>query len=123
MWTGRQMIVWGGLGPTQKGGMYCVSDQPNAAPLAVADAHLARSGAPLVVGASAGLLRNDSDANGDPLSARLVGGPSHGTLQFFANGAFRYRSTPGYVGPDSFTYVVNDDLLDSAPAVVTIDVR
>jgi hypothetical protein len=23
VWTGDRMIVWGGMGPTQKGGLYC----------------------------------------------------------------------------------------------------
>jgi len=123
VWTGRQMIVWGGFGPTQKGGMYCVSTQANQAPVAVGDSRGARSGKALVVGADHSVLKNDSDANGDPLTARLVSSPAHGSLQLNANGSFRYQSTTGYTGPDSFSYVANDDLLDSAPALVQINVR
>jgi N-acetylneuraminic acid mutarotase len=123
VWTGQQMIVWGGFGPTQKGGLYCLSGQDNIAPTAVADAWSARAGKPLVVGAAGGVLSNDSDGNGDPLSARLVSGPAHGTLRFNANGSFGYRPAPGFIGSDGFSYVANDDLSDSAPAQVTIKVR
>jgi N-acetylneuraminic acid mutarotase len=123
VWTGRQMIVWGGFGPTQKGGLYCLSGQADIAPTAVADAWGARAGKPLVVSSSGGVLRNDSDGNGDPLSARLLGGPAHGTLRFNANGSFSYRPAPGFIGDDGFSYVANDDLLDSAPAQVTIKVK
>lgn len=123
VWTGQQMIIWGGLGPTQKGGMYCVSDQPNAAPLAVTDQRKARSGKTFVNTSAKSVLKNDSDANGDPLTARLISGPAHGTLQFNANGSFSYKSDAGYTGTDSFSYVANDDLLDSVPVAVQIDVR
>ncbi|WP_374568037.1 Ig-like domain-containing protein [Ideonella sp.] len=123
VWTGTQMIVWGGFGPTQKGGLYCLSGQSNLAPLAVADAFGTRAGKRLVVAADAGVLANDSDGNGDPLSARLVSGPAHGSLQLNANGSFSYQPASGYVGPDSFSYVANDDLLDSAAATVKIKVR
>jgi titin len=117
------MIVWGGFGPTQKGGQYCLSGQANLAPLAVADAFRTGAGKRLVVGANASVLLNDSDGNGDPLSARLISGPSHGGLQFNANGSFSYVPAPGYIGGDSFRYVANDDLLDSAPVTVKIKVR
>jgi hypothetical protein len=80
VWTGTQMIIWGGFGPTQKGGFYCLSGQANPAPVAVADAFSARAGRRLVVGTDASVLLNDSDGNGDPLSAHLVNGPSHGSL-------------------------------------------
>lgn len=123
VWTGEQMIVWGGYGPTQMGALYCASGAPNLAPFAQADRFRARSGRPLVVGTDRGVLGNDSDGNADPVTARLVEGPAHGQLQFFANGAFRYRSAPGFVGIDGFRYVANDDLADSAPATVRIDVR
>ena len=41
----------------------------------------------LTVGAS-GVLANDSDADGAPLTASRVSGPSHGTLTLNANGSF-----------------------------------
>ena len=117
------MLIFGGFGPTQKGGMYCVSDQPNGAPLAMADAVNARSGKRLTVGLADSVLANDSDPNGDFMSARLTSGPSNGKLEFHANGTFSYTAKKGYKGADSFSYVANDDLLDSAPALVQITVK
>ena len=91
--------------------------------MAVGDVRTARSGKALVVSADNSVLKNDSDANGDPLTARLLSGPAHGSLQLNANGSFRYQSVTGYTGPDSFSYVANDDLQDSAPVPVQIEVR
>jgi len=46
-----------------------------------------------------------------------VTNPSHGTLSnVFSNGSFTYTPTPGYSGPDSFTYFVNDGTTNSASA-------
>ena len=38
--------------------------------------------------AAPGVLKNDSDADGDPLTARLVTGPSHGTLSLKSDRLF-----------------------------------
>ena len=64
-----------------------------------------------------------SAAPGAPLGARLISGPAHGSLQLHANGSFSYEPSPGSSGGDSFRYVANDDLLDSAPATVKIKVK
>jgi probable HAF family extracellular repeat protein len=54
-----------------------------------------------------GILANDTDADGDALTAVLESGPARGTLTLAANGAFRYTPDPG-PGPgvqgDAFTY-------------------
>lgn len=123
VWTGTQMIVWGGFGPTQKGGMYCLSGQPNLAPVATGEGFATKAGKRLVVGVDRGVLLNDVDGNGDPLSARLVGGPSNGSLQLNANGSFVYEPAPGFSGADSFRYVARDDLADSAPVTVKVKVK
>lgn len=57
----------------------------------------------LIVGAP-GVLGNDFDADGDPLSAQLVAGAQHGNVSISGNGAFNYVPTTNYVGPDQFTY-------------------
>lgn len=52
----------------------------------------------------------------------LVGPPGHGSAVFTGR-AVTYTPTPGYVGPDAFTYRVLDPRgLASAPATVTIAV-
>src|SRR5439155_12992409 len=59
-----------------------------------------------------GVLNNDTDADGDPLTASVVSGPSHGSLTFNTNGTFRYTPDANYNGPDSFTYTANDGFGD-----------
>jgi Big-like domain-containing protein/K319-like protein len=68
------------------------------------------------------VLGNDSDPNGDALSAQLMSGPSHGTLVLGADGSFSYTPAANFNGPDSFTYRASDGVLQSAPATVRIDV-
>jgi Bacterial Ig domain len=70
-----------------------------------------------------GVLGNDTDPNGDPLTAHEVTGPVNGTLALNPNGSFTYTPNPDYNGPDSFTYAANDGSQNSAPATVTITVN
>ena len=93
----------------------------NDAPVASDDSYTAAEDSQLTI-AAPGLLANDNDLDGDALTAVLVSGPSHGTLTLNANGSFCYTSAPNFNGSDSFTYRVNDGLLDSNEAAVTFDV-
>jgi hypothetical protein len=70
-----------------------------------------------------GVLANDSDPDGDALTAVLVGGPANGTLALNANGGFSYTPGLNFNGVDSFTYVANDGQVDSNIATVTITVN
>jgi VCBS repeat-containing protein len=72
--------------------------------------------------AAPGVLGNDSDPDGDSLSALLVSGPSHGALALNANGSFSYTPAGNFNGSDSFTYRASDGSLASNPATVTITV-
>ena len=62
----------------------------------------------LNVAVAPGLLGNDTDVDGDTLTALLVNGPSHGTLTWNANGSFSYTPAAQYSGSDSFTYRAQD---------------
>ncbi len=93
-----------------------VGNQP---PTATDDAYDATSGATLE---GASVLANDSDPNGDALTATLTSGPAHGTLQFAPGGTFTYTPDAGFTGRDAFTYSAGDGLLASAPATATITV-
>jgi hypothetical protein len=64
------------------------------------------------------------DPNGDQLTAVLVSGPAHGTVDFVdpEHGVFVYAPNRGYVGPDTFTYQWTDGVNRSNVATVTIRV-
>src|SRR6185436_19123093 len=70
-----------------------------------------------------GVLANDSDAEGDALTAALVQSPAHGTLALNADGSFLYTPAAGYFGQDKFTYRAFDGSLSSSVATVTLTVR
>ena len=68
---------------------------------------------------AAGVLANDTDVDGDALTAVLVSGPAHGSLTLNADGSFTYTPSANYNGPDSFTYKANDGQADSNVATVS----
>ncbi|HUT94463.1 MAG TPA: Ig-like domain-containing protein [Thermoguttaceae bacterium] len=94
----------------------------NYAPLAVDDAYGLDEDTVFTL-AAPGLLANDSDLNGDPLTVLPGGGPSHGSLTLDDDGSFTYTPIPDYNGPDSFTYLVSDGMDESNPATVAITVN
>ncbi|MHC4405574.1 MAG: Ig-like domain-containing protein, partial [Planctomycetota bacterium] len=70
-----------------------------------------------------GVMENDWDDDDDPITASLVAGPSHAdSFGFNSDGSFTYTPTYHYVGTDTFTYHINDQIEDSDIATVTIDV-
>src|SRR5262249_23114842 len=91
----------------------------NDAPTATADAYAVAEDQALVV-AAPGVLGNDGDVEGDSLSAVLVSGPAHGTVNLNADGSFTYTPNADYYGSDSFTYKANDGSLGSNVATVTL---
>ena len=73
--------------------------------------------------ATPGVLANDTDANGDALTAQVIGGPPpNGDLTFNANGSFSYTPDPDFNGTDQFSYRANDGSANSATTTVTITV-
>lgn len=94
------------------------ADRP---PVASNDTYTAYSGYPLVV-AAPGVLVNDSDPDGQTLSALLVSGPTNGTLTLSSNGGFTYLAPSNYTGADAFTYRASDGISNSSPAKVSITV-
>lgn len=94
---------------------------PNTPPIAQNDLYTTEQGIPLTVSAP-GVLANDTDPDGNPLSAALVGGPTSGTLALNPDGSFTYTPNAGYSGTDSFTYKANDGAADSNVATVSLTV-
>jgi VCBS repeat-containing protein len=66
------------------------------------------------------VLANDTDADGDALSASLMDDVGHGSLSLASDGTWTYQPSAGFVGTDTFTYTVSDGAAISAPATVTI---
>ncbi len=93
----------------------------NNPPVAQSDAYGTGRNAPLTVGAP-GLLANDDDADGDPMTATQTSAPVNGGLVWGGDGSFTYTPDPGFVGDDSFTYHANDASASSGDVTVTITV-
>ena len=101
----------------------------NNSPVARDDAYILFVGETLTVtagGAPDGVLANDSDADGDELSAEVatgeLGGPEHGTLTLELDGSFVYAHTGGVAQSDTFHYLVTDvpGGFDLGTVVITI---
>ncbi|MET7396462.1 PKD domain-containing protein [Dactylosporangium sp. NPDC005572] len=93
----------------------------NDAPVAVADAYTTRQARPLVV-AAPGVLANDTDVEGGPLTAALVTGPAHGTLTLAPDGSFTYTPAGGFAGVDAFQYRAADPAATSPAVTVQLTV-
>lgn len=63
-----------------------------------------------------GVLANDTDPDGDPLTAKLMTAPKHGKVVMSPQGAFYYRPDMDYVGDDEFFYQPFDGTTYSANA-------
>ncbi len=76
----------------------------------------------LTVSSSAGVLKNDTDPEGDNLSASVVTGPGKGVVNLSADGSFTYTPNANVTGTDTFVYQANDGLGNSNPATVTVTI-
>ncbi len=93
---------------------------PNSAPVAADDSYSTPQDTTLNV-AAPGVLANDTDADGDPLTATEVSDPGD-DVTLNADGSFSYTPEPGFSGDYAFTYTANDGTDDSNIATVTITV-
>lgn len=95
-----------------------------AKPDALADAYGLPQGGSLTIGKAAeGVLANDSDLEGDPLSAVVAAQPLHGELELHADGTFTYTPQPEFYGVDKFSYRASDGVLTSAVTEVQLTVE
>jgi hypothetical protein len=96
----------------------------NNAPVANDDRYVGQGDTVLASSTSVGLLDNDSDADGDTLTAIKLSDPTNGrVIAFDPDGSFVYLPNPGYVGQDSFTYAASDGTDQSPAARVDITVN
>gem|GEM_PF-1356090 len=95
----------------------------NTAPVAANDSLATRANTPLTFSVFE-LLKNDVDAQNDPMTVTVYPYPSHGTLTCSTpNYWCTYTPTAGYTGADSFNYVVSDGIAASNQATVTVTVQ
>ena len=97
------------------------SQPVNDAPVAMNDSFTAIEDTVLNIHAP-GVLGNDSDIDGDNLTAVKLSDPTHGTLTLNADGSLLYTPAPYFNGADSFTYRANDGTANSNTATVRLNV-
>ena len=91
-------------------------------PVATNDSHTVNEDGVLIVPAATGVLSNDNNPGGQPMTAVLDVGPLHGTIDLSPNGSFTYQPNANYFGSDSFTYHAVAAGLPSNVATVQITV-
>jgi hypothetical protein len=85
-----------------------VGPPPDSGPIGMGETYNTNEDNPLTLDPGGGVLANDSDPDGDPITAVLVSPPQH-TSSFSLNsdGSFTYQPAANYNGPDAFTYRVS----------------
>ncbi|APG58996.1 HYR domain-containing protein [Christiangramia salexigens] len=99
-----------------------VQEESDTAPVAQAEEYSITEGTTLEVSQQDGVLANDSDPNGDPLTAVLISDVSNGVLNLNPDGSFSYTPNDGFLATDSFTYVASDGSENSIEITVSISV-
>ncbi len=95
-----------------------VNPPPNSPPVAVADVAATFAGSPVVVG----VLANDSDPNGDPLSITGVTSAQNGIASIAGTNVV-FTPSAGFTGSGTFTYSITDGRGGVASAIATITVN
>ncbi len=68
------------------------------------------------------VLANDATVAGDTIAVTAVTQPTHGTTVINPDGTVTYTPTPGYFGPDTFTYTITDPSGQTSTGTVTVNV-
>ena len=110
-----------GNGGTDVGTVTVTITPTNAAPVAQNDRFTPTEDA-VFTAPPPGVLGNDSDVDGDDLTAVLGRDVANGTLVLRADGSFTYTPDPDFNGEDSFTYRASDGTATSSAATVTLAV-
>ncbi len=97
-------------------------DLSNTPPIATDDSYSITVDTTLDIGAP-GVLENDNDPDGDPLTAVKDSDPSNGTVTLSQDGSFTYIPDTGFTGDDSFNYTASDGNGGTDTALVTITVN
>ena len=92
----------------------------NRAPVGVNDSYVIDEDKPLIVAAAQGVLVNDTDADGNPLTASILTPPVHGSLTLIPDGSFSYLPDANFFGSDSFRYAASDGITASQATTVSL---
>lgn len=90
----------------------------NLPPVANADAATVFTGSSVLID----VLANDVDPEGEALAIDALTQPANG-VAVIEGGRVRYTPADGFIGTDSFTYVVVDPLAATATTTVTVEVQ
>ena len=93
---------------------------PNRAPVANADPAITVAEDAVFTGGA--LLANDTDVDGNALTAELFSGAANGSVTVEPNGSFSYTPSANFHGSDSFSYRAKDASAYSNPVTVSITV-
>ena len=93
----------------------------NRDPVAADDEFVVTEGGTLNV-AAPGVKQNDTDPEDDPLTVRLVQGPSQGELVLNSDGSFQYTHDGSETTSDQFSYAVDDGQGGSDTATVRLTI-
>lgn len=100
-----------------------VVNSVNDVPVANANVYATDQDVVLTVNTANGVLANDTDADGDSLTAVLVAEPGGGAVDLDDDGSFVYTPDTGFSGSDSFTYRADDTTATSNIGTVTVNVN
>ena len=79
-------------------------------------------GGRLDIDATQGVLANDSDSDGDTLTASLITPPLFGTVILNSDGSFSYQHDSSSADLDSFTYTASDGKANSTTVTAFINI-
>ncbi|SBS74821.1 40-residue YVTN family beta-propeller repeat protein [uncultured Mycobacterium sp.] len=116
--VGMVPIVGGPLAATIYHVREALSTRPERVPSPVGDSFITDEDTVL----TNNVLSNDTDVDGDTLSATISTQATHGTVALNANGSFTYTPTANYSGADGFTYTVSDGRGGTGQASVSITI-
>jgi gliding motility-associated-like protein len=94
----------------------------NETPVARADSYTYEEGSTNSESTSNGVLANDSDPDGDDITAILVSDVSNGNLTLNSDGSFEYTHDGSETSGDQFSYKVNDGKVDGNTVTVDISI-
>jgi hypothetical protein len=100
-----------------------VGPPPGSAPIGMGESYNTNEDSPLIPDPGGGVLANDSDPDGDPITAVLVSPPQHSSsFSLNSDGSFTYQPAANYDGPDAFTYRVSANGATSGVLTASITV-